>query len=128
MANNEWWQAEMQHESNNIAKAMAKHDAMLEQQQVVATQNATRKRKANASKKATANRWDIDLSQKPTKVVIVTDYFKSSVTDSIHKIATTVEKTKKAVKSANNRLPYGYTTSKDPNSAYYGLVVRTNGW
>lgn len=111
------WQAEMRRANKKVQEQMERHLAKVvapvQTKKVADTNKKAKadkpKRERTTAPKVILNNWDVDLSVAPANVKRVDGYFKSNITDSIHKIATVptpvkktadkVKKTKQAVKT-----------------------------
>ena len=97
------WKQEIAQANARVQEQLERHLAK-QQVQVVAVAKADKpKRKRSTAPEIELNNWDVDLSVIPDNVKRVENYFKSPVTDSIHKIASVpnkpVKKTAQKVKN-----------------------------
>lgn len=98
------WKEEIRKANAKVQEQVERHLAKQQVQQVASVAKADKpKRKRSTAPKVELNNWDVDLSVIPDNVKRVENYFKSPVTDSIHKIASVpnkpVKKTAQKVKN-----------------------------
>lgn len=85
------WKEEIRKANAKVQEQVERHLARQQVQQVASVAKADKpKRKRSTAPEIELNNWDVDLSVIPDNVKRVENYFKSPVTDSIHKIARSV--------------------------------------
>lgn len=103
------WKSEIARANARMQEQVEKHLAKKATQKIVVTKADKPKRERATAPKIVLNNWDVDLSVAPDNVKRVDGYFKSNITDSIHKLASVpnkpvkttqkVKSTKKVVKT-----------------------------